>query len=203
MRLNAFLGLGRALARVPEGSTIDTDQLRRDLNVPQASISTATFYNWLSHLEFQRAISRTRSGVTVDRRRLMNFYAAFRVTRARPVLTTTSALSGADLVRHLQGEGIPTVALGFLSAANEWAFFEPRRSTQLYVGDHPLGALRDAIPPGDRPVEVFRENWSEVPVRNRAVPVTDLFMTIVDCHAHPEGGAHAAFLERELLWGRE
>lgn len=198
VRLNAFLGLGDHLARAQ--GPIDVSSLQDELNIPQAGVSTSTFYNWLGHLEFQRAVTRADGALTVDRPRLMSFYAAHRLVRARPEFQTTTGLSGPELVEHLGDHGHRNVALGFLSAANEWAFMEPRRGTELYAGRETVRRLRADLPPGNRPLTVFAENWSELPrVPRGGVQTTGLFLTIVDCRAHPEGGAHASFLERELL----
>lgn len=200
MRLNAFIGLGERLARVPAGEPFQRDDLMQEFHVPQQAISRSTFYNWFNQLQFQAVVTRRGSGFIVDRRRLIQFYAAHRVVRCRPAFEATVGTSGAQLLQHLQEQGHKNTALGFLSAANEWAFFEPRRHTELYVGRQGISALRNSLPPGDHPVQIFTENWGELPLANRPPARTNLFLTITDCHAHPEGGAHAAFLERELLW---
>ncbi|HVL87100.1 MAG TPA: hypothetical protein VM681_03695, partial [Candidatus Thermoplasmatota archaeon] len=49
-------------------------------------------------------------------------------------------------------------------------------------------------------LQIYTESLSGLSVATRAgLPVTSPFQTVVDLRAHPEGGAHAAFLEANLL----
>jgi hypothetical protein len=136
----------------------------------------------------------------VDARRLLQFYTAHRMARLYPATTFTTDLAPAELSRSLHREGIRH-GLAMMSAANEWAFFEPRRRIELYVDRRDVARARRVLTPGRTPVDVFADNLNEIPVTTReGLHVTSTFLTIIDCRAHPEGGAHAEFLERNVLF---
>jgi hypothetical protein len=189
----AFLRFGERLALAGEG-TVRPAFLAEELGVP-----TSTLQLWLRQLRFQRVLTPQGREDTVDQARLLQFFGAIRMARLNPSRTFATDDDAAAVSRRLRSAGIPH-ALGMLSAANEWAFFEPRRRIELYAPRSHLAALHRELAEGRTPVDVFEENMGELPTqeRNRA-QVTTAFVTVVDCRAHPEGGAHAHFLERNVL----
>ena len=172
----------------------------------QLSIPYTTLIEWWRQFEFQRAIIPSPQGIRVDRPRLLQVLTAHRVARLTPRFDRGIAMDAHAVSTVLEAAGIPH-ALGMLSAGNEWAFFEPRRDIQVYVAADMLTRVRHALPassPGPFRLEVFSDNPEHLPIVTRnGVPVTNAFLTLIDCRAHPEGGAHANFLERSVIpWGR-
>lgn len=172
----------------------------------QLSIPYTTLIEWWRQLEFQRAILTTTEGLRVDRARLLQVLTAHRVARLTPRFDRGVAMDAHTVSTVLEAAGIPH-ALGMLSAGNEWAFFEPRRDIQVYVAASTLTRVRTALPAapnGPFRLEVFSDNPDHLPIVTRnGVPITNQFLTLIDCRAHPEGGAHANFLERNVIqWGR-
>lgn len=192
-RERAFLRLGQSLATRGE-EPVRLATLRAKLEV-----SPSTLHGWVQQLRFQRALTQTNGGYQVDRARLLAFYTANRIARIAPITEIPVGLSAQRLSDLLRREGIPH-ALAMMSAANEWAFFEPRRTVELYLDRRIVPRVRDLLPAGDGMAHFFHENLDDLPVATRARrPVTDLFLTVIDSRAHPEGGAHADFVDRNIL----
>ena len=169
-------------------------RLAGELEVPLSTVN-----EWTRQLRFQRVLTSTPSGEFVDRPRLLQFYASTRVARLYPTATLRTRLRPSGLSQLLRRESIDH-SLAMLAAANEWAFFEPRRRIELYVSRGDTRRVREVLPPGDNEVDVFWENPAELPIERRGpAVVTSAFLTIVDCRAHPEGGAHAHFLEQNVM----
>lgn len=196
-RGDAFVRFGERLARAPDLTRESARSIAAELDVPHA-----TALEWWRHLEFHRAILTTGGETLVDRPRLLQVFTAHRLARLTPAQTRLVGVDAQALSRALTTAAVPH-ALGMLSAANEWAFFEPRRSIQLYAPRAMLSRLRELAPPdrhGDFRLEIFTENLANLPiVRRGGIPVTSAFQTLLDCRAHPEGGAHAAFLETQVM----
>ena len=191
----SFLAFGEALALAA-----DKERVKPAEHGVGLGVSPATVYDWIKQLRFQRAIVETVAADRVDRRRLLQVYTAHRMAELFPAteLDVGAAGASATLARH----GVAH-ALGLFSAANEWAFFESRGDLQLYVERSDVPRLRSLLPAGPRRLQVFPERMSDLPVKQRGdLPVTGPFRTLLDLRAHPEGGAHAAFLETNLYrWG--
>lgn len=195
-QMGSFLRLGETLANV-EGA-IQASRLQATVGVPRS-----TFQSWLRHLRFQRALLDSPRGYRVDRARLMQVLTAHRVTQLAPAAEIPTSLGPQEISAILARERI-SYSLCMLSAANEWAFFEPRREMQVYVQRAQAARLARLLPPGERLLQVFAENVQSLDraehVKTRgAVRVTCPFLTALDCRAHPEGGAHASFVERVIL----
>lgn len=199
-RSDDFLRFGEHLAQHPSLGASSTRALAAELELPYTTV-----IEWWRHLEFHRAILATPGEAQVDRTRLLQVLTAHRVARLTPSAIRRVGMDARDVAKRLRKGKVP-YALAMLSAANEWAFFEPRRTVQLYVPRQALGDLRRLVPPeAEGPVllEVFQDNLTHLPTQRRGdVTVTSPFQTLIDCRAHPEGGAHAAFLEKEVIqWG--
>lgn len=201
VRSDGFLRFGEYLAHQEELPPGGARPIATQLSIPYT-----TLIEWWRQFEFQRAIITSPEGLRVDRPRLLQVLTAHRMSRLTPRFDRSVDTDAHTVSTVLQAANIPH-ALGMLSAGNEWAFFEPRRDIQVYVAASMLTRVRTALPAADGPfrLEVFSDNPEHLPIvtRNR-VPVTNQFLTLIDCRAHPEGGAHANFLERNVIqWGRK
>lgn len=201
LRSDEFTRFGEHLARHTQLGDSSAQALATQLDIPYTTV-----VEWWRHLEFHRALLVAPREITVDRARLLQILTAHRIARLSPSSTRTVSMDAREIARVLARENVP-YALGMLSAANEWAFFEPRRSIQLYVPRQALADVRRLVPyEEDAPneLQIFRENLAHLPTQRRGnVLVTSAFQTLLDCRAHPEGGAHAAFLESQVMrWER-
>lgn len=196
-RTEAYAALGERLASAGPQEAVRLSDLARELELP-----TSTVHEWFQQLRFQRALLDAPGGFIVDRPRLLAVLTAHRVARITPVAEVRASVTPATLATALDGASVPHV-FAMLTAANAWAFFEPLRAIQLYVPRGEVATVRALMEPGDVTVECFAENLREVPTARRGgLLVTSAFLTLLDCRAHPEGGAHAEFLERNVLRGR-
>lgn len=197
LRSDEFTRFGEHLARHPQLGDSSAQALATELDIPYTTV-----VEWWRHFEFHRALLVSPRDVRVDRARLLQVLTAHRIARLSPSSTRAVAMDAREIARRLARENVPHV-LGILSAANEWAFFEPRRSVQLYVPREALTDVRRLVPSeadGSNELQVFRENLAHLPTQRRGnVAVTSAFQTLLDCRAHPEGGAHAAFLESQVM----
>lgn len=191
-RTDAFLRFGESLAHVT--GVARPAELARTLGVPLTTVQ-----EWVRHLRFQRALFEAGPGYRVDRRQLLAVYTAHRVARLTPAFEVGTSLDAPEVGEALRRARIPH-AFAMLTAANEWAFYESRRRHQVYVARSNLPRLRQLLPPGGIQLEAFPENLATLSVRPRGgLDVTDAFLTYLDCRAHPEAGAHADFLEHNVL----
>lgn len=196
-RAGDFLQLGEVLAEA-SGGPVRLASLLQRIDAPRSTAQT-----WLRQLRFQQAIIDGPKGTRIDRLRLLQVMSAHRLARITPLAEVPTSLGPQEISGILGDEGIGH-ALAMLSAANEWAFFEPRREMQVYVSRAQASRLPRILPRGERTLQVFGENVASLQaaghVKERGnVRVTCPFLTVVDCRAHPEGGAHADFLERNVL----
>ncbi|MHB8586218.1 MAG: hypothetical protein ACYDDF_10355 [Thermoplasmatota archaeon] len=196
-RTDDFLRFGEHLARHPVLGAATARTMASTLHVPYT-----TLIEWWRHMEFHRAILVSGQGTQVDRPRVLQILAAHRIAQLTPATTRRISTDAAASARALRQGGVPH-ALGMLSAANEWAFFEPRRSVQLFVPPAHLSQARHLLPSdpnGPIQLELFRENLSRILTQRRGdLTVTTPFQTLIDCRAHPDGGAHASFLETQVI----
>lgn len=194
----SFLRLGEHLYLRPEWR--DRATIAREMRVHQAVLTP-----WL-HLLFYQRVLRERDGVLrVDRSRLLALMTAHRMASLRPEAPFEAATDVNEAHHRLDAAGVPH-CFGFFSAANLWSFFEPRSDVHVYVPRGFVAATRRALMPGAsrtrRPatVQLYIEGLPGLARTERSgLPVTSPFQTVVDLRAHPEGGAHAAFLEANLL----
>lgn len=201
VRSSEFVRFGEHLARHTELGDSSAQALSQALDIPYTTV-----VEWWRHLEFHRAILVAPRDVRVDRARLLQVLTAHRVARLSPSSVRQVSMDARGIARALTRASVP-FALAMLSAANEWAFFEQRRSVQIYVPRQALADVRRLVPQEDEGgvrLEIFRENLAHLPTQRRgSIPVTTQFQTLLDCRAHPEGGAHAAFLESQAIrWER-
>lgn len=161
---------------------------------------------WLNYLEFFR-VTREREGVLeVSHDRLLETLAAYRTGNLRPQRPRPIEAEPAEINEILEESGIPH-AFGMFTAANRWAFYEPHRDIQLYLSRSDWSTAREALSPLSRTsreaggqLQVFHETLEGLATQDReGLPVTTPFQTVIDLRAHPEGGAHADFLETNLL----
>lgn len=190
--------LGRTLYLHPAWAT--RVEIARRLGTTSSALQP-----WLSWLMFHRALRFESERLLVDRPRLLTVLAAARMAHLRPADPFHSTLTGEQTHRELLQRQIPHV-FGFFTAANQWAFYEERLDLHLYVDRGRMrdvqAALRRDTAVRERPVTVqlYVEATRTIPeIRRGPLAVTDVFQTILDLRAHPEGGAHADFLEKNVL----
>lgn len=189
--------LMEALYRKPHWS--NQIELARELETSSSAVAP-----WVRTLNFHRAISVRREGLMVDRDRLIRIYTSFRVATLRPVKPFGTPLDVESAKHQLDGANIDHI-FALFTAANRYAFFEPRNEIQIYVKPGSLTSLRQAIATdkpgrGDLLVQAFEEPLEGIAQTSRnGLAVTTPLQTVVDLRAHPEGGAHAEFLSEKLL----
>jgi hypothetical protein len=193
--------LGRLLHREPRWPS--RAEVARALDTSPGALDP-----WFNLLEFHEAI-RFDGGLEVDRSRLLEFLAAERTAGLRPRPPASTAHGIDESHETLASEGIPHVFCMF-SAENLWSHFEERPEVQLYVEREHAQSTRTLLEPAShrarpvRPLRLFVEDLSRVgPLDRGGVPVTRPLRTVVDLRAHPQGGAHAEFMEQWLLDRRE
>lgn len=193
-----LLPLGQALFR--QSRWPDRAALARAVGTSPGALAP-----WAQFLTFHRALRETASGVEADFDRLLGVLTAHRMANLRPEVPLDTVLDVRGVHAALQDRSVPH-AFAMFSAANEWAFFEPRRDVHVYVPRSALPELRRSLGPGPRRgggagvLQAYVEDPVRLDVQSRTgLPVTGPFQTVVDLRAHPEGGAHAAFLQANLL----
>ena len=192
VRTADFLRFGHRLATQAD-EPVDPYGIAREFDLP-----TSTVAGWLRQMRFHRALAESPSGERVDRPRLYSFFTAHRVARLDPIAEIPTDMDTPALARHLDDHGIPH-ALAMISAANRWAFYEDHRDTQLYVGRRDVPRIRRLVIPGRNRLQLFAERLDDLPTATRGARVTDPFLTMIDCRAHPEGGAYAEFLDKNVV----
>jgi hypothetical protein len=145
----------------------------------------------------------TPDGLRFDEDRFLSYLTSLRVATLQPEPSFACPQSPDDALDRLQGTAFVTC---MFTAGNSWAFFEPRRDLHLYVERRDLSRIRSLIPRTSRAarqetqVQLYVESLNQVPhVDRQRRPVTTPLFTTIDLRAHPEGGAHAEFLRRNLL----
>lgn len=176
----------------------DRSHLARALRTTASSIAP-----WAHRLGFHRVLQDTHDGLRFDEDRFLTYLTSLRVATLQPEPEFVTQLSTDDALGRLRGFANVTC---MFTAGNSWAFFEPRRDLHVYVDRSSLPQIRAAIPRSRRPnandtrVQVYVESLDQIPSMTRqGHPVTTPLFTTVDLRAHPEGGAHAEFLRRNLL----
>lgn len=171
----------------------------------QLRTSPGALNPWVQYLTFHRAVREADHGLAADPDRLLQVLTAHRVANLRPEAPLRIAMDAREAHALFEARGVPH-SLAMFSAANEWAFFEPRRDVQLYVPRAALPQLRRVLASvpargaGQGLLQAFAEDLDRLEVQRRGgLPVTSPFQTVLDLRAHPEGGAHAAFLQEKLL----
>lgn len=194
-----FLSLGECLLRQPGWP--DQAAIARAMSTSRSAI-----HPWVNHLLHHRALRFRGDRLEADRSRLMAVLTAHRIAAHRPEAPFRIALEPEAAHRALEGAGVPH-CFAFFTAANQWAFYEPRRDLDLYVERGSLGRVREVLAPPPSRVRragglahPFLERVRAIPATARSgLPVTSPLLTVLDLRAHPEGGAHAAFLEEVVL----
>lgn len=176
----------------------DRSDLARALGTTASSVAP-----WAHRLFFHRILQDNPDGLRFDEDRFLTYLTSLRIATLQPEPEFTTELSPDDALGRLRGFANITC---MFTAGNSWAFFEPRRDLHIYVDRASLPLLREAIPRSRRPefkdtrVQVYVESLDQIPHMNRqGHPVTSPLFTTIDLRAHPEGGAHAEFLRRNLL----
>ncbi len=194
-----LIDLGELLYRKQEWSS--RAEIAQAMDVHQQVITP-----WLNYLEFFRATRKREGEVHVVEDRLLATLANYRAGNLRPERARPIEAEPSKIHALLEEAGVPH-AFGMVTAANRWAFYEPHRDVQLYVSRSDRSSVRDALEPlspdrsqGGGRLQVFHESLDGVATQDReGLPVTTPFQTVVDLRAHPAGGAHADFLEANLL----
>lgn len=176
----------------------DRSHLARTLRTTASSIAP-----WAQRLAFHRIMQDTPEGLRFDEDRFLTYLTSLRIATLQPEPEFVTPVSSDDALGRLAGFANVTC---MFTAGNSWAFFEPRRDLHVYVDRPSLPQLRAALPRSRRPtvndtrVQVYVESLHQIPSMNRqGHPVTTPLFTTIDLRAHPEGGAHAEFLRRNLL----
>lgn len=182
-----------------QGQTFnDRSHLARTLRTTASSIAP-----WAQRLVFHRVLQDTPEGLRFDEDRFLTYLTSLRVATLQPEPEFATPTAADDALDRLQG--LPHVACMF-TAGNSWVFFEPRRDLHVYVDRRSLPRLRSLLPRSRRPstgetrVQAYVESLHQIPhVARQRRPVTTPLFTTVDLRAHPEGGAQAEFLRRNLM----
>lgn len=176
----------------------DRSHLARALGTTASSVAP-----WAHRLAFHRVLQDSSEGLRFDEDRFLSYLTSLRVATLQPEPEFVTPVSADDALGRLRGFANVTC---MFTAGNSWAFFEPRRDLHVYVDRSSLPQLRAALPRSRRPaanemrVQVYVESLDQIPHQDRqGHPVTTPLFTTVDLRAHPEGGAHAEFLRRNLL----
>lgn len=191
--------LGELLYRKQEWSS--RAEIAAAMNLHQQVITP-----WLNYLEFFRATRGQGGDIHVSEDRLLATIANYRAGNLRPARPRSVQTEPGEIHDQLDDAGVPH-AFGMFTAANRWAFYEPHRDIHLYVPRSDRSTAREALErlrqersEGEGRLQVFHETIEGVATQDREnLPVTTPFQTVVDLRAHPEGGAHADFLETNLL----
>lgn len=176
----------------------DRSHLARALGTTPSSVAP-----WAQRLAFQRVMRDTPDGLQFDGDRFLAYLTSLRVATLQPEPPFSCPISPEDALDRLRGT--PFVTCMF-TAGNSWAFFEPRRDLHVYVERRSLSHIRSLLPRTGRAagqetrVQLYVESLRQLPHQDRQRrPVTTPLFTTIDLRAHPEGGAHAEFLRRNLL----
>lgn len=168
--------------------------------------SQGTVSPWIDYLEFFHALRNTPEGLQVDQRQLLSTLTSYRVANLRPEKPVTLYGDTDAVHERLVDAEIPH-SFAMFSAANQWAFFERHRHVHVYVGrgtrrevlEATDGLLDERSGPAGQ-LQLYTENLDTLSTQDReGIPVTSPLQTTIDLRAHPEGGAHAEFLEENLL----
>lgn len=197
---------GTLLMELAETLVSRTRWTNRRKIADEMATNRGTLAPWLDYLEFFRAIRGTSEELKVDLDQLLSTMAAYRTANLRPA--RPRPIHG-DLFRaheRLQENDVEHVFCMFV-AANRWAFFEPTNDIQVYINRGDMSEAAEALsasePQGRRrtgTLQIFLENLDSLSHQRREeLPVTSPLQTVIDLRAHPEGGAHADFLEKNLL----
>lgn len=160
---------------------------------------------WIQSLTFFRALTPDEHGFRIDKDRLLRVLTAWRMADLRPSRPFYSKYSVDEIGERLLGKNIQ-YTFGFFTAANRYAFYEPRQDVQIYIAPGSVTAVRNVLA-GEKQtdhrmmrVQLFEEPLRQIGSHRRdGVIVTTPLQTVIDLRAHPEGGAHAGFLAEKLL----
>lgn len=181
-------------------------EIARAVGTGQAALTP-----WLNYLEFFRVLRETGDGLEARRAPLLAILTAYRTANLRPERPMALRGDVHDVHDRLEAAGVAHL-FGMFTSANQWAFYEAHRDVHVYLARSDRGAAVDAL--GDLlrdgrsrggELQIYLENLDALGHAARGdLPVTSPLQTVVDLRAHPEGGAHADFLERNVLgWERE
>lgn len=177
---------------------------RREI-ADEMATNRGTLAPWLDYLDFFRAIRGTSEGLEVHLDQLLSTMAAYRTANLRPARPRPIHSDVFRAHDRLVENDLDHVFCMF-TAANRWAFFEPTSDVQVYVNRGDMSEATEALsasePRGRRTgtLQIFLENLDGLSHQRREdLPVTSPLQTVIDLRAHPEGGAHADFLEKNLL----
>ena len=166
-----------------------------------AGVSQRAASDIMRFLEFHGGLSPGRE---VRWRRTATILSMLRLAAMNPVRSITATLDGPSAQRVLEASGIQT-ALGFTSAANQWAFFEPHRSHQLFVergsAVKAASALADDAPSRDtgERITLFETDLESLGTTSlQSHMLTTRLQTWIDLAHFPRAGAHEAFFRKVI-----
>lgn len=127
-----------------------------------------------------------------------------RLAAMNPVRSLTVGLDGPSAQHALKAGGIRS-ALGFTSAANEWAFFEPHRDNQIFVergnAAKAMAALNTHASTNvkDQKITLFETDLDALGTTTlQATTLTTRLQTWIDLAHFPRAGAHEAFFRKVI-----
>lgn len=198
-----FLGTTRALLR--------RDRPERPLDLfRRANIPKTPGYQTLRFYEVHGAV-RTARGIETDPRRILTLQGGLRAERAIPDRSVPRGPPLERAARLLDEHGI-AYAIGFQTAANLHAYFEPAGAHTLYVdrrggSAHASGLMaqvetifsHDAIHSAPQPYEVYLDDLARLDIQeDHRGRLTSPLQTLLDLCVHSRTAAHREFLFDQL-----
>ncbi len=164
-----------------------------------AGVSQRAASDTMRFLEFHGGLSSRRE---IRWRRTAEILGMLRLAAMNPARSVSTALDGPAACAALQEAGIEA-ALGFTSAANAWAFFEPHRDLQVFISrglaSRAAAVLNDAALHGapDHEVTLFVTDLNATSITTlKETRITSRLQTWIDLAHFPRAGAHEAFFRK-------
>jgi hypothetical protein len=195
-----FLPVTRAL--LTAASDVPVLDVFRHLGVPKSP-----GYRILAFYEAHNAVQNAPGHLAVDVRRVVTLAGGLRADRAVPDRTLAAGPPLEVALRLVRDAGVPH-ALGFQSAANEHAYFEPAGVHQWYVDRQRRASDPSALPdvaarlaehpqasPRNR-YEFFLDDLARLDVQDRSgrPAATSPVQTLLDLAVHARTAAHLEFM---------
>lgn len=166
-----------------------------------AGVSQRAASDIMRFLEFHGGLSPGRE---IRWRRTASILSMLRLAAMNPVRTLTAPLDGSSAQQALESSGIQS-ALGFTSAANQWAFFEPHRNHQLFVergsAVKATSALKQGSPARGKgeTITLFETDLDSLGTTSlQSQTLTTRLQTWIDLTHFPRAGAHEAFFRKVI-----
>lgn len=165
-----------------------------------ARVSQRAASDVMRFLEFHGGLSPGRE---IRWRRTATILSMLRLAAMNPVRTFAAPMDGLSAHQELESSGIRS-ALGFTSAANQWAFFEPHRTHHLFVergsAVKAASALKQEAPRGKgETITLFETDLDSLGTATlQSQTLTTRLQTWIDLTHFPRAGAHEAFFRKVI-----